>query len=106
MCRIKNLEDIFADELIITINDHNNRIIAAEVVGGIVSVFKSCLMNFVLDVRVAFMRNVVEVQVASIDEIGIVSGSIIDDHNKVVSVVLGEDSVEIVLDSLVFVVIV
>jgi hypothetical protein len=52
------------------------------------------------------MRDVVEVQVAPIDDIRVISGSVIDDHNKVVGVVLGEDSVEIVLDSLVFVVIV
>jgi len=56
---IEDLQNILADEFIVSIHDQYYGIVAADVEDSIVDVFHSCLMFVIFDISISFLRNIV-----------------------------------------------
>ena len=99
ICGIENLEYIFADEFVVSIEVDGYWVGGAIVVGGHVDIFKGSFSVFFFNIGVGGLVDVVEIEVFAIDLIGSVGWGVIDDDCKIVGVILSENWVEVVLYS-------
>lgn len=67
------------------------------VMSGNVDVFESSLSLLVLQVGVTILADIVKIEVFPVDFVTVVSGSVVDYYNEVVTVILLEDGVQVVL---------
>ena len=98
---IEYLKNIFTDELVISINEHDYWIFAAVMSKGIIKVANSAFPFRIINVYVKIFADIIELEISLIHLIGVVERKIISEDYKVVGVVLCEEGVEIVLDSIV-----
>ena len=96
---IEDLENIPANELIISVKMNYDRVLAAVKMIGIV-VISHCSFPFsIVDVDIFRVGNPVELKVLPIDLVTAIARGVVCDDCEVVAVVLSENRVEIVLDS-------
>lgn len=96
--RIESFQHIFPNEFVVGVKVQYNRIGTAVLMGCDVYIFEGGFPLFVFDVGVAVFADLVEVEVFTVEFVGVVGGGVVDDHHEVVGVVLLEDGVQVVLD--------
>lgn len=95
--RIESFKNVFANELIISIEIEYYRVWAAVVMSSNVDVFESRLSLLVLQVGVTIIADIIEIKVFPVDFVTVVGGGVVDYYNEVVAVVLLKDGVQVVL---------
>lgn len=103
---IKDFKNVCSNQLIISIDVKNNRIIAAVVHYQIVNVFQPRFTDFVFDVNKLLRAQVVESKVFSVNFVAAVIRCIIYQSHKKVTVILPKDRVQVQLNTKVGVVVV
>ena len=96
--RIKNLQHVSANKLVVSVKMDTDGILTAVKVIGIVVIFHGPLPLGVVDVDILGSGYFVELEVLSVDLIASVARRVIGYHSEVVAVVLSKDGVEGVLN--------
>ncbi len=93
------LQDILAQQLVISIKMNHDRVFAAVHIPSIIKILDVALLYMTVEVNISVFADVVELEVFEVDFVAAISGIVVEDDGHVVCVVLLEDGVQIQFNS-------
>ena len=102
---IEYLKHIFTHQLIISINKHRYRIFTTIMSKSIIEITNPSFPFRIINVYIQILADIIKLEISLVNLICVVERKAISEDHKVVGVILCKDGIEIVLDSIVWLIV-